>query len=36
LLVRVGAQIQWQHASYKEIRDARPRVEEMEADTLFN
>jgi probable F420-dependent oxidoreductase len=34
--VRVGAQIQPQHASYKEMRDAWVRVEELGADTLFN
>ena len=34
--VRVGAQIQPQHASYVQMRDAWLRVEEMGADTLFN
>ena len=34
--VRVGAQIQPQHASYGQMRDAWLRVEEMGADTLFN
>ncbi|MBA3950799.1 MAG: LLM class F420-dependent oxidoreductase [Rubrobacter sp.] len=34
--VRVGAQIQPQHASYAQMRDAWLRVEEMGADTLFN
>jgi probable F420-dependent oxidoreductase len=34
--IRVGAQIQPQHASYKEMRNAWVRVEEMGADTLFN
>ena len=36
MAVRVGAQIQPQHASYGQIRDAWLRVEEMGADTLFN
>jgi probable F420-dependent oxidoreductase len=35
-MVRVGAQIQPQHASYKEMRDAWLKVEELGADTLFN
>jgi probable F420-dependent oxidoreductase len=34
--VRVGAQLQPQHASYEQMRDAWLRVEEMGADTLFN
>jgi probable F420-dependent oxidoreductase len=34
--VRVGAQIQPQHASYAQMRDAWLRVEELGADTLFN
>ncbi len=34
--VRVGAQIQPQHAEYGQMRDAWLRVEEMGADTLFN
>jgi len=34
--VRVGAQIQPQHASYAQMRDTWLRVEEMGADTLFN
>ncbi len=34
--VRVGAQLQPQHASYAQMRDAWLRVEEMGADTLFN
>ncbi len=34
--VRVGAQIQPQHAGYRQMRDAWMRVEEMGADTLFN
>ena len=34
--VRVGAQIQPQHASYKEMRDAWLRIEDLGADTLFN
>jgi hypothetical protein len=34
--VRVGAQIQPQHASYGQMYDAWLRVEEMGADTLFN
>ncbi|HEV2094766.1 MAG TPA: LLM class F420-dependent oxidoreductase [Rubrobacter sp.] len=34
--IRVGAQIQPQHASYAQMRDAWLRVEEMGADTLFN
>jgi probable F420-dependent oxidoreductase len=34
--VRVGAQIQPQHASYAQMRDAWLRVEEMGADSLFN
>src|SRR5215212_5923762 len=36
MTIRVGAQIQPQHASYRQMRDAWLRVEEMEADTLFN
>jgi len=36
MAVRVGAQIQPQHASYAQMRDAWLRVEEMGADTLFN
>ena len=36
MAVRVGAQIQPQHASYGQIRDAWLRVEELGADTLFN
>ena len=35
-MVRVGAQIQPQHASYKEMRDAWLEVEELGTDTLFN
>ncbi len=35
-MIRVGAQIQPQHASYRQMRDAWLRVEEMGADTLFN
>jgi len=34
--VRVGAQIQPQHAEYRQMRDTWLRVEEMGADTLFN
>src|SRR3954468_7048386 len=34
--IRVGAQIQPQHASYRQMRDTWLRVEEMGADTLFN
>ena len=34
--IRVGAQIQPQHASYAQMREAWMRVEEMGADTLFN
>ena len=34
--VRVGAQVQPQHASYNAMRDAWVRVEELGADTLFN
>ena len=34
--VRVGAQLQPQHASYAQMREAWLRVEEMGADTLFN
>jgi probable F420-dependent oxidoreductase len=34
--VRVGAQIQPQHASYAQMRDAWLRVEELGADTLFD
>lgn len=34
--IRVGAQIQPQHATYGQMRDAWMRVEEMGADTLFN
>jgi probable F420-dependent oxidoreductase len=36
LAVRVGVQIQPQHAEYVQMRDAWLRVEEMGADTLFN
>ena len=36
MTVRVGAQIQPQHASYAQMRDAWLRVEEMGADTLYN
>ena len=36
MAVRVGAQIQPQHASYAQMRDAWLRVEEAGADTLFN
>ncbi|MCA1716190.1 MAG: LLM class F420-dependent oxidoreductase [Actinobacteria bacterium] len=36
MAIRVGAQIQPQHASYGQMRDARLRAEEMGADTLFN
>ncbi len=36
MAVRVGAQIQPQHASYKAMRDAWVGVEELGADTLFN
>lgn len=36
MTVRVGVQIQPQHASYAQMRDAWLRVEEMGADTLFN
>ncbi len=36
MAVRVGAQIQPQHASYAQMRDTWLRVEEMGADTLFN
>ncbi len=36
MVVRVGAQIQPQHASYKEMRDAWLGVEELGTDTLFN
>jgi alkanesulfonate monooxygenase SsuD/methylene tetrahydromethanopterin reductase-like flavin-dependent oxidoreductase (luciferase family) len=36
VVIRVGAQIQPEHASYKEMRDACLRVEELGADTLFN
>lgn len=36
MTVRVGAQIQPQHAEYAQMRDAWLRVEEMGADTLFN
>ncbi len=35
MALRVGAQIQPQHASYKEMRDTWVRVEELGADTLF-
>ena len=35
MAVRVGAQIQPQHASYARMRDTWLRVEEMGADTLF-
>lgn len=35
-MVRIGAQLQPQHASYVQMRDAWQRVEEMGADTLFN
>ena len=34
--IRVGAQIQPQHAEYRQMRDTWLRVEEMGADTLFN
>ena len=34
--IRVGAQLQPQHASYAQMREAWLRVEEMGADTLFN
>src|SRR5919107_5231050 len=36
MTVRVGAQLHPQHASYAQMRDAWPRVEEMGADTLYN
>src|SRR5215212_415570 len=36
MMIKVGAQIQPQHASYRQMRDAWLRVEEMGADTLFN
>ncbi len=36
MAIRVGAQIQPQHASYRQMRDAWLRAEEMGADTLFN
>ncbi len=36
MTVRVGAQIQPQHADYGQMRDAWLRVEEMGADALFN
>jgi len=36
MAVRVGAQIQPQHAEYAQMRDTWLRVEEMGADTLFN
>jgi alkanesulfonate monooxygenase SsuD/methylene tetrahydromethanopterin reductase-like flavin-dependent oxidoreductase (luciferase family) len=36
MTVRVGAQIQPQHASYAQMRDAWLRAEEMGVDTLFN
>ncbi len=36
MAVRVGVQIQPQHAEYVQMRDAWLRVEEMGADTLFN
>jgi probable F420-dependent oxidoreductase len=36
MAVRVGAQIQPQHAEYAQMREAWLRVEEMGADTLFN
>jgi len=36
MAVRVGAQIQPQHAEYRQMRDTWLRVEEMGADTLFN
>ena len=35
MTVRVGVQLQPQHASYAQMRDAWLRVEEMGADTLF-
>jgi len=35
MTIRVGAQIQQQHVSYRQMRDAWLRVEEMRADTLF-
>jgi probable F420-dependent oxidoreductase len=34
--IRVGAQVQPQHGSYAQMRDAWMRAEEMGADTLFN
>jgi probable F420-dependent oxidoreductase len=34
-MVRVGVQLQPQHASYAQMRDAWLRVEEMGADTIF-
>ncbi len=34
--IRVGAQVQPQHAGYRQMRDAWLRVEESGADTLFN
>jgi probable F420-dependent oxidoreductase len=36
LVIRVGAQVQPQHASYGQMRDAWLRAEEMGVDTLFN
>ena len=36
MAVRVGAQVQPQHAEYAQMRDTWLRVEEMGADTLFN
>src|SRR5215218_6042628 len=35
MMVRVGVQLQPQHASYAQMRDAWLRVEEMGADTIF-
>ncbi|MFN8662326.1 MAG: hypothetical protein U0075_10570 [Thermomicrobiales bacterium] len=34
--IRVGIQIQQQHATYPQIRDAWKRVDESGADTLWN
>ena len=34
--IRVGIQIQPQHATYQQMRDAWQRVDESGADTLFN
>ena len=36
MIVRVGAQLHPQHASYAQMRDAWLRVEDMGADTLYN